>query len=152
MKKDAVEILKARKMDPFVRGRICTILEAQKKKAFLKKALIRLPRNSGHLTSATSQKRAKLCLESIMLTITWNGRQDTTSRVSMVFRSFTWRWLKREQYPNRRWKFRSIAPNGLLKYIWNQDAKDEFKTPRVTKTLIYQPKNAMGKVNFEASH
>ena len=34
MKKDAMEIVKAKKNYPFVRGTICTILEAQKKKAF----------------------------------------------------------------------------------------------------------------------
>ena len=36
----AVEILKAKTIDPFVRGRICTILEAQQDKPFLKKTLI----------------------------------------------------------------------------------------------------------------
>ena len=34
---DAVEIVKAKKFDPFVRGRICTVLEAQEKTAYLKK-------------------------------------------------------------------------------------------------------------------
>ena len=40
LKQAAVEILKAKTIDPFVRGRICTILEAQQDKPFVKKTLI----------------------------------------------------------------------------------------------------------------
>ena len=42
-----MKIGKAKKIYPFVRGRICTILEAQEKKAFPKKILIdQLKKNS----------------------------------------------------------------------------------------------------------
>ena len=40
LKQDAVDILKAKTLNPFVRGKICTILEAQEEKPFLKKTLI----------------------------------------------------------------------------------------------------------------
>ena len=45
----------------------------------------------------------------------------------------------------------NIAPKGLLKYISNQDAKEVFKIPKVTKTFVSKPKNPISKVNFEAS-
>ena len=45
----------------------------------------------------------------------------------------------------------NIAPKGLLKYISNQDVTKDFKIPKVPKTLVSKPKNAISKVNFESS-